>query len=71
MTTTKGFPITSDQNAAIIALKAVQLIEENNNFANGELWNNIQDQIEEIEYAAEYAYKNADVIKYEKQNGIK
>ncbi len=71
MTTSKGFQLTSDQNAATVALKAVQKIEENNKFANGDLWNNIQDQIDQIEYAAEYAYKNADVIEYKKQNGIK
>ena len=60
MTTSKGFQLTSDQNAAIVALKAVQKIEENNKFANGDLWNNIQDQIDQIEEAARQTYISGD-----------
>lgn len=67
---TSRFPLTADQNAAIIALEAVQNIEMNNNFANGDLWNNIQDQIDAIHAQAEYNYKNEDHIEYCKANGI-
>jgi hypothetical protein len=64
MTTSKGHPLTADQNAAIVALRAVQQIEENNNFANGQLWNNIQDQIDHIEEAARQRYINGDETGY-------
>lgn len=70
MTTSKGYTLTADQNAAIVALKAVQQIEENNSFANGDLWNNIQNEIEVIEAEAEYADIKADVLEYERLNGI-
>ena len=70
MTTSKGYTLTADQNSAIVALKAVQKIEENNNFSNGDLWNNIQDQIEMIESEARSAYVNADSIEYCKLNRI-
>jgi competence protein ComGF len=60
MTTSKGHPLTANQNAAIVALKAVQQIEENNKFANGQLWNNIQDQIDDIEEAARQTYINGE-----------
>ena len=70
MKTSKGFPLTSDQNAAILSMKVVQANEINNNFANGDLWNNIQEQIELIEKQAERNYKNADHIAYCQANGI-
>jgi hypothetical protein len=62
--------LTSNQNSAIIALKEVQKIEELNNFANGDLWNNIQAEIEAIQESARYSYVYSDVIEYEKANGI-
>ena len=70
MTTSNNYPLTANQNAAIQALKAVQQIEKNNNFANGDLWNNIQDQIDSIETEARNAYLNADSIEYQRLNGI-
>jgi hypothetical protein len=64
------FPLTADQNAAVIVLQAVQNIEENNNFANGDLWNNIQGEIEAIFAQAEYNYKNESHIEYCKRHSI-
>jgi len=52
MTTSKGYKLTADQAAAMTALLKIQEMEENNNFANGDLWNNIQYQIEAIEKQA-------------------
>jgi hypothetical protein len=68
--TASRFPLTSDQNAAIIALIAVQKIEENNNFANGDLWNIIQGEIDAIHAQAEYNYKNESHAEYCKRHNI-
>ena len=70
MTTSKGYSLTAEQNAAIVALRNVQKIEEGNGFANGDLWNNIQDQIELIENEARNTYIYAESLTYEFLNGI-
>ena len=52
MTTSKGYPLTADQNAVVIKLKEIMEIEENNNFANGDVWDNASDMLDEIEATA-------------------
>ena len=52
MTTSKGYTLTADQNAVVIKLKEIMEIEENNNFANGDAWNNASDMLGEIEATA-------------------
>lgn len=53
MTTSIKYTLTSEQKAVIIKLQEIQAIEENNNFANGDAWNNAQDMITDIELTAQ------------------
>jgi hypothetical protein len=53
MTTTNGYQLTANESAVIVKMQEILRIEENNNFANGDLWNEISDKISDIEINAE------------------